>query len=86
MSLYTNDTDTLRQLICPVHEPVYFLHFTIVAVFFCMLYISVWLTLVVLVSLFFILKAVELVVKKNRQILCGPADDAGRAWTAMWRK
>ena len=30
-----------------------------------MLYISVWLTLVVLVSLFFILKAVELVVKKT---------------------
>ena len=64
MSLYTNDTDTLRQLIAQSMSQFISSIFTIVAVFFCMLYISVWLTLVVLVSLFFILKAVELVVKK----------------------
>ncbi len=65
MSLYTNDTDTLRQLIAQSMSQFISSIFTIVAVFFCMLYISVWLTLVVLVSLFFILKAVELVVKKT---------------------
>ena len=65
MSLYTNDTDTLRQLIAQSMGQFISSIFTIVAVFFCMLYISVWLTLVVLVSLFFILKAVELVVKKT---------------------
>ena len=65
MSLYTNDTDTLRQLIAQSLSQFISSIFTIVAVFFCMLYISVWLTLVVLVSLFFILKAVELVVKKT---------------------
>lgn len=65
MSLYTNDTDTLRQLIAQSLGQFISSTFTIVAVFFCMLYISVWLTIVVLVSLFFILKAVELVVKKT---------------------
>ncbi len=65
MSLYTNDTDTLRQLIAQLLGQFISSTFTIVAVFFCMLYISVWLTIVVLVSLFFILKAVELVVKKT---------------------
>ncbi len=65
MSLYTNDTDTLRQLIAQSLGQFISSIFTIVAVFFCMLYISVWLTVVVLISLFFILKAVELVVKKT---------------------
>ena len=65
MSLYTNDTDTLRQLIAQSMGQFISSIFTIVAVFFCMLYISVWLTIVVLISLFFILKAVELVVKKT---------------------
>ena len=65
MSLYTNDTDTLRQLIAQSMGQFISSIFTIVAVFFCMLYISVWLTIVVVISLFFILKAVELVVKKT---------------------
>ncbi len=65
MSLYTNDTDTLRQLIAQSMGQFISSIFSIVAVFFCMLYISVWLTVVVVISLFFILKAVELVVKKT---------------------
>ena len=65
MSLYTNDTDTLRQLIAQSMGQFISSIFSIVAVFFCMLYISVWLTIVVVISLFFILKAVELVVKKT---------------------
>ncbi len=65
MSLYTNDTDTLRQLIAQSMGQFISSIFSIVAVFLCMLYISVWLTIVVVISLFFILKAVELVVKKT---------------------
>lgn len=65
MSLYTNDTDTLRQLIAQSLAQFISSVFTIVAVFFCMLYISVWLTIVVLISLVFILKAVGFVVKKT---------------------
>ena len=65
MSLYTNDTDTLRQLIAQSMGQFISSIFSIVAVFFCMLYISVWLTIVVVISLFFILKSVELVVRKT---------------------
>ena len=65
MSLYTNDTDTLRQLIAQSLGQFISSIFTIVAVFFCMLYISIWLTIVVVISLFFILKCVQLVVKKT---------------------
>ena len=47
MSLYTNDTDTLRQMIAQSMSQLVSSVFTLAAVFFCMLYISVWLTLIV---------------------------------------
>ena len=47
MSLYTNDTDTLRQMIAQSMAQLVSSVFTLAAVFFCMLYISVWLTLIV---------------------------------------
>ena len=59
MSLYTNDTDTLRQMIAQSMAQLVSSVFTIVSVFVCMLYISVWLTLVVCVAMFFILKFIE---------------------------
>lgn len=65
MSLYTNDTDTLRQMIAQAMAQLVSSAFTIIAVFFCMLSISVWLTIVVCVALFFILKAVKLVAGKS---------------------
>lgn len=51
MSRYTNDTDTLRQMIAQSMPQMFSSVITIVAVFCAMLYTSVWLTLVVLVSL-----------------------------------
>ena len=47
MSLYTNDTDTLRQMIAQSMAQLVSSMFTLTVVFFCMLYISVWLTLIV---------------------------------------
>ena len=47
MSLYTNDTDTLRQMIAQSMAQLVSSVFTLAAVFFCMLYISIWLTLIV---------------------------------------
>ena len=41
MSLYTNDTDTLRQMICQSIPQVFSSVVTVVAVFFAMLYISI---------------------------------------------
>lgn len=65
MSLYTNDTDTLRQMIAQSMAQLISSVFTIAAVFFCMLYISVWLTLVVIIAMFFILKLVKLIAGKS---------------------
>ena len=64
MSLYTNDTDTLRQMIAQSMSQLISSIFTIVAVFICMLYISVWLTLVAVVVMFLILQIVKIVTEK----------------------
>lgn len=64
MSLYTNDTDTLRQMIAQSMAQLVSSVFTIVAVFICMLYISVWLTLVAVVVMFLILQLVKFVAGK----------------------
>lgn len=65
MSLYTNDTDTLRQMIAQSMAQLVSSVFTIVAVFFCMLYISVWLTLFVCIALACIMQIVKIVVGKS---------------------
>ena len=49
MSLYTNDTDTLRQMIAQSLSQLVSSVFTLVAVFVCMLWVSVGLTAVVCV-------------------------------------
>ncbi len=64
MSLYTNDTDTLRQMIAISMAQMVSSVFTIVSVFICMLYISIWLTLVAVVVLFLILQIVKVITSK----------------------
>ncbi|MGN0180639.1 MAG: ABC transporter ATP-binding protein [Monoglobaceae bacterium] len=64
MSLYTNDTDTLRQMIAQSMAQLISSVFTIAAVFACMLYISVWLTLVAVIVMFLILQIVKAVTGK----------------------
>ena len=64
MSLYTNDTDTLRQMIAQSMAQLISSVFTIIAVFICMLYISIWLTLVVLLAIFLILQLVKIITGK----------------------
>ena len=65
MSLYTNDTDTLRQMLAQSMGQLISSAFTVAAVFCCMLYISVGLTLVVCISLFFIMQIIKRVVGKS---------------------
>lgn len=65
MSLYTNDTDTLRQMIAHSLANLLSSIFTIVAVFVSMLYISVWLTLIILAITFIALIGVKNVAKKS---------------------
>ncbi|MGN0659411.1 MAG: ABC transporter ATP-binding protein [Emergencia sp.] len=64
MSLYTNDTDTLRQMIAQSMAQLVSSVFTIAAVFVCMLYISLWLTLVAVAAIFLILQIVKVVTGK----------------------
>jgi ATP-binding cassette subfamily B protein len=64
MSLYTNDTDTLRQMIAQSMAQLVSSICTIVAVFCCMLYISVWLTIVVVIILFFTMQIIGKVTGK----------------------
>ncbi len=60
MSYYTNDIDTLRQMISQSIPQLIISTVTVITVLFIMLYYSVWLTLVVLLGVFFM----TLVVKK----------------------
>lgn len=64
MSLYTNDSDTLRQMITQAMPNLVSSVFTIVAVFFCMLYESVWLTLLVCFIVFVVMKFIKVFVSK----------------------
>ena len=64
MSLYTNDTDTLRQLIAQSMGQLISSAFTIVAVFFCMLYTSTGLTVVVCLALFLVILPVKKLTMK----------------------
>lgn len=64
MSLYTNDTDTLRQMIAQSMAQLVSSVSTIVVVFCCMLYISIWLTLIAVAILFLILQIVKKITKK----------------------
>ena len=59
MGLYTNDTDTLRQMIAQSLAQLISSVFTIVAVLICMLYTSIWLTIVALLVMFLILQMVK---------------------------
>ena len=65
MSHYTNDTDTLRQMIAQSLPQVFSSIVTVTAVFIAMLSLSVWLTLFVVVCVFFIMKLVGFVTGKS---------------------
>ncbi|MGN1386195.1 MAG: ABC transporter ATP-binding protein [Bacillus sp. (in: firmicutes)] len=65
MSYYTNDTDTLRQMLSQSIPQMFSSLITIVAVFCGMMYLSVWLTLFVVVFLFIIMKVTKNIAGKS---------------------
>ena len=65
MSHYTNDTDTLRQMIAQSMTQMFSSACTIVAVFCSMLYQSIYLTLIVVAAVFFILQIVKAIAGKS---------------------
>ena len=67
MSCYTNDTDTLRQMISQSLPQVTSSIITVISVLFAMLSVSLWLTLFVLVCVFLILKATKKITSNSRK-------------------
>ena len=65
MSHYTNDTDSLRQMLSQSVPQAISSVVTIVAVFFSMLRQSVWLTLIVIVFLFIVLRTMGFIGGKS---------------------
>lgn len=65
MSRFTNDTDTLRQMISMAIPQMFSSLITIIAVFSAMLYSSVHLTIFVLVMLFVMLKTIKFIGSKS---------------------
>ncbi|MGN0135961.1 ABC transporter transmembrane domain-containing protein [Anaerotignum sp.] len=64
MSLYTNDTDTLRQMIAQSTPQLISSVFTIAAVFICMLYLSIPLTVAAVVTMYLCLKIAGFTMSK----------------------
>lgn len=65
MSHYTNDTDTLRQMLTQSIPQLFSSVVTIVAVFVSMLTLSIWLTIFVVLFTFIILKVVGNITSKS---------------------
>ena len=65
MSHYTNDTDTLRQMISQSLPQAFSSCVTILAVFCSMLYLSIWLTLFVLAAIVIILWIIRKIAGKS---------------------
>lgn len=65
MSCYTNDTDTLRHMISHSLPQIFSSMVTIATIFFSMLYISVWLTIFVVLLIFIIMKIASRILNKS---------------------
>ena len=65
MSHYTNDTDTLRQMLSQSIPQTFSSLITVVSVFFAMLSVNVWLTILVIACIFGVLKISKTVMSKS---------------------
>ncbi len=77
MSYYTNDTDTLRQMLSQSIPQAFSSLVTVASVFVAMLSISVWMTLFVVLFLFFMLKVVGNIAGKSGQYFVKQQESLG---------
>ncbi len=77
MSCYTNDTDTLRQMISQSLPNLFSSVVTIISLFFSMLYVSIPLSAVVLIFVFIMLKIISKSMKKSGQYFVKQQNDLG---------
>ncbi len=67
MSHFTNDTDTLRQMLTQSLPQLFSSLITIISVFFSMLYLSVWLTVFSVIVIAISMRLARLLVGKSRK-------------------
>lgn len=77
MSCYTNDTDTLRQMICHAIPHTFSAIITISTIFISMLYLSIWLTLIVLFFVVILMFFTSKIVKKSGKYFVEQQKDLG---------
>lgn len=77
MSRYTNDTDTLRQVISQSLPQLFSALVSVAAVFFSMLYLSVGLTLLVVLFTFVILKVIRVIAGRSSSYFVKQQDTLG---------
>ena len=77
MSSYTNDTDTLRQMICHAIPHTFSAAITISTIFISMLYLSLWLTLIVLFFVVILMFFTSKIVKKSGKYFVKQQKDLG---------
>lgn len=65
MSHYTNDTDTLRQMIAQSIPQTFSSLITVISVFFAMLSVNIWLTILVILCIFGVLNLSKFVMGKS---------------------
>ncbi len=65
MSHYTNDIDTLRQMITQSLPQLFSSVVTIVSVFFAMMYLSLWLTIFVLITVVLIMRVIRVIAGRS---------------------
>jgi ATP-binding cassette subfamily B protein len=77
MSHYTNDIDALRQMLTQGIPQVFSTVITVIAVFFAMLYLSVWMTLLVVISLFLMMMVVRMIAGKSSRYFIQQQESIG---------
>lgn len=78
MSLYTNDTDTLRQMLAQSIPQIFSSIVTVIAVFCAMLKLSIWLTLFVLVFVAVMLVITKVIGGKSGRYFVKQQDSLGQ--------
>ena len=78
MSMYTNDTDTIRQLVSQSLPSLFQTAFTVVALLVIMLNYSLWLTIIVLLGAVFMLLDIKFVGGKSAKFFVKQQDALGK--------
>lgn len=78
MSRYTNDTDTLRQMISQSTPALISSIFSIIAIFVSMISLSIPLTIIVLIGIIFMLKASKNIAKNSGKYFVLQQDSLGK--------